>query len=176
MEKREMFELLNKQMNFEDYSAHIYLDMAAYCHAKGYKGLASWFHINYDEEMFHMQKFFAYLLDVDFRPTILKWDVDPTGEYGSLLELAKVGLAHEKEVTERILHLYETAKALNDYATMKFLEFFISEQVEEEAKFKELIDKLEMIQDNTVGLYMIDKEYAAIPNNVPANPNVTPAA
>jgi len=155
--KQEMYDLLNKQMNFETYSGYIYLDMSAYCASVGLDGFASWFEKQYQEELVHASKFSQFLLDSGYRPKYSNWEESPTGDYESLLELAQLSLAHEKVVTERIDYLLDIATELKDYPTINFLNWFITEQVEEEQTFNKLIDQIHIVKD--AGLYLLDKDY-----------------
>jgi ferritin len=155
--KKEMYDLLNKQMNYEIYSSYIYLDMSAYCESIDMEGFASWFKKQYQEELEHAFRFRDYLLQAGYRPTYSNWDESPTGDYDSILEIAKLSLAHEQTVTERIEYLMDQAQDIKDYSTINFLNWFISEQQEEEATFNTMISKLNTVKD--AGLYMLDKDY-----------------
>ncbi|WP_423364478.1 ferritin [Mycoplasma sp. P36-A1] len=155
--KKEMYDLLNNQVNFEIYSAHIYLDMAGYVKSEGFNGFGNWYDIQYQEELTHAKKFMNYILDSGFRPTITNWEESPSTNYDNLLETAQTSLAHEQVVTERINYMMEKAVEFKDFATVNFLNWFINEQVEEEANFNDMISKIELVKD--AGLYMLDKEY-----------------
>jgi len=156
--KRELADLINNQINFEIFSAHIYLNISCYCAAEGYDGFRNWYEIQYQEEMTHAKKFINYLLDNGYTPKITNWDGNPGTNYSSLLETAQISLMHEKEVTERIKYLMSKAVEDNDYATMSFLNWYIDEQIEEEATFDKMIQQIKMVKD--AGLYLLDKEYA----------------
>ncbi|MEG0283965.1 MAG: ferritin [Erysipelotrichales bacterium] len=156
---KEMVELINSQINFEIYSANIYLDMACYCGAEGFAGFQNWMDIQYQEEMSHAKKLINYLIDLGERPTITNWEENPTTTYESILEVAQTSLAHEKVVTERFNFMMSKAIEANDYATQNFLNWFINEQVEEEASFEEMISKIKLVKD--AGLYLLDQEYGS---------------
>jgi len=153
----ELYDLFNKQMNFETYSGYIYLDMSAYCSSIGLDGFAKWYRKQYQEELEHAKKFHDYIVDSNLRPTYSNWEESPTGDYASILDTAQLSLAHEKTVTARINYLMEKAIELKDYASVNFLNWFVSEQVEEEQTFNKMIDELKLVKDS--GLYILDKDY-----------------
>lgn len=157
--KQEMYDLLNNQVNFEIYSAHIYLDMSGYASSIGFEGFANWYDVQYQEEMTHAKKLMKYILDNGFRPEITNWEENPTADYDGILETAKVALAHEQVVTQRFNYMMEKALEYKDFATVNFLNWYINEQVEEEANFNDMINKIELVKD--AGLYLLDQEYAS---------------
>ena len=156
--KKELADLLNSQVNFELYSAHIYLNMSCYCRAEGLEGFGSWLDIQYQEEITHAKKLIGYLLDCGYTPIITNWEENPGSGYASILEVAQISLMHEKIVTERFNYMMSKAQELNDFATMNFLNWFVNEQVEEEANFENMIQKINLVKD--AGLYLLDQEYA----------------
>lgn len=151
---------LNKQINFEFYSAHIYLAMAAYCAAEDFDGIANFFTVQAEEEKFHAMKFYNYVNEMNGR-VILEGMPDPQVEYKSILDAFKVSLAHEKIVTSKIYNLTDIATEEREHATISLLKWFIDEQVEEEANFSGLIKKLERIKDDPTSLYLLDEQLAA---------------
>lgn len=154
---KKFVEAINVQLNFEIESAHVYLAMQNYFAAKSLKGFENWFAIQYQEELAHSQKFMNYLNDRGERVDIRGFEA-PRNEFESILDVLKTSLNHEKEVTRRINNLMKMANELNDYASVSFLQWYVDEQVEEEANFQELIDKVEFL--GNVGIYMLDKELA----------------
>lgn len=150
---------LNAQMNFEFYSAHAYLAMAAYCTEESYDGFTNFFLVQAEEERFHAMKFYNYLSDKGYRATIEGFPT-PENEFGSILEIFETALKHEKEVTRRIYELSDIALEEREHATMAFLKWFIDEQVEEEATFNTLIAKISRIQNDSNGIFMLDAELA----------------
>lgn len=151
---------INDQINYEFYSGHIYLAMAAYCEAQDLPGFANFFKVQRQEEDFHAMKFFDYVNQRNGRVQLLPIE-GPKNEYASVLDAFKAGLAHEETVTKRIYHLSDIAMDERDHASMSFLKWFIDEQVEEEANFDAIIKKLTRIKDDTSALYMLDSELAA---------------
>jgi ferritin len=154
---KKMIDAINTQLNFEIESAHVYLAMQNYFANKSLKGFEHWFQIQFREELMHAQKFMDYMNDRGARVEIRGFE-NPKNEFESILEVLKTSLNHEKEVTRRINELVKLANELKDYASLSFLNWYLDEQVEEEANFSELIDKVEML--GGVGIFMLDKELA----------------
>ena len=150
---------LNAQMNYEFYSAHAYLAMAAYCTDESYDGFSNFFLIQAEEERFHAMKFYNYLSDMGYRATIEGFS-NPGNDFTSVLDAFEKALQHEKEVTRRIYELSDIALEEREHATMAFLKWFIDEQVEEEATFNTLIAKMSRIQNDSNGMFMLDAELA----------------
>ena len=151
---------LNKQINFEFYSAHIYLAMAAYCAAEDFGGFANFFTVQAEEEKFHAMKFYNYVNEMNGR-VVLEGMPNPQNDYESLLDAFKVSYAHEKIVTSKIYNLTDIATEEREHATISLLKWFIDEQVEEENNFSGIIKKLERIKDDPASLYMLDTQLAA---------------
>ena len=150
---------LNAQMNYEFYSAHVYLAMAAYCTDESYDGFANFFLVQAEEERFHAMKFYNYLSDMGYRVTIEGFS-NPGNDFASVLDAFERALLHEKEVTRRIYELSDIALEEREHATMAFLKWFIDEQVEEEATFNTLIAKISRIKNDSNGMFMLDAELA----------------
>ena len=132
--------------------------MSAYSEAENYKGFAHWLKLQYKEETSHGMKFLGYILErggeVDLRAIEA-----PPAKFGSMLKLFEEVLAHEQKVTALINNLYELALKEKDYASQIFLQWFISEQVEEEANATEIVGKLKMVGEKNInGVMYIDKE------------------
>ncbi|KOS68296.1 ferritin [Lysinibacillus contaminans] len=151
---------LNDQMNFEFYSAHAYLAMAAHCTAEAYDGFANFFLVQAEEERFHAMKFYNFLSDMGYRATVQGFD-NPGNDFDSILNTFKTALSHEKEVTRRIYNLSDIALDEREHATMAFLKWFIDEQVEEEATFDTLIHKIERIENDSNAIFMLDEQLAS---------------
>lgn len=160
MLSEKLHEALNDQMNFEFYSAHAYLAMAAYCTAEAYDGFANFFLVQAEEERFHAMKFYNFLSDLGYRATIDGFK-GPHNEFTSVLDAFESALAHEKEVTKRIYHLSDIALDEREHATMAFLKWFIDEQVEEESTFDTLISKIKRIENDSNAIFMLDSELAS---------------
>lgn len=157
MSSEKMLKALNNQLNFEYESANYYLAMAAYCADEDFEGIENFFMVQADEERFHAKKFYDYINDRDGRVKIGKME-EPKNEFSSIKEAFETALDHEKKVTSRINDLMKLAHEENDYATVSFLNWFVDEQVEEEASMKTIIAKLNRIGESAQGLFMLNKE------------------
>ncbi len=157
MLSKKLLDAINDQMNFEIYSAHIYLGMAGYCADLGLSGFENWFLVQYEEELFHAKKFYGYINEKGSRVAVKGFE-DPVNEYGSLLEVFETALSHEQKVTARIYNLMDIATDEREHATKSFLQWFIDEQVEEESNVSDLINKIKLVKDS--GLYLLDQELA----------------
>ena len=141
-----MEKALNAQINAEFWSAYLYLSMSVHFSAKGMKGVANWFAVQFKEEQDHAQIFVDYVLARGGRVPLAAFEAT---------------LVHEKKVTAMIDALCRQAEADKDFATANKLVWFVDEQVEEEQNAQDIIDSLKMVDDSKMGLYMIDKELAA---------------
>jgi len=151
---------LNYQINRELYSAYLYLSMASYADAEGLNGFANWFKIQAKEEEFHAEKMYNYV-NQQGRRVVLEAIEQPQTDFTSMVGLFEQTLKHEKVVTSLINGLVKLAREENDYATESFLQWYVTEQVEEEANPAEMIQKLKYIGKDGRGLLMLDKELAA---------------
>jgi ferritin len=159
MINKKMAESLNNHMNLELYSAHLYLSMSSCANEMGLKGAANWFMVQYREEMVHFLKFYTYLVDQGVNIELLSSKAVPN-LYQSLLEMMQRTLTHEELITKCINELSEQAVQEKDHATQIFLQWFVTEQVEEENNDRDLIAKLKLVGDNGHGILMIDAEMA----------------
>ncbi len=150
---------INKQINEEFYSAYIYLAMSAEADRLKLPGVSNWFKIQYQEELGHADRFFNYILERDGEVELFPIK-KPEISNESALSLFEKGLAHERHITKCISHLKDIAKQESDHATDVFLEWFVNEQVEEEASAQTVIDQLRLVDNNPSGLFMIDRELA----------------
>jgi ferritin len=148
---------LNEQINKEMYSAFLYMAMSAYSDFKGLKGFANWLYVQYQEEMEHAMRIYYYLQETGARIKLGKID-EPPQDFGSPLDMFKKVLEHEKFVTKSINDLVDLALNEKDHATQIFLQWFVTEQVEEESNANDIIDKLELAGEQGNGLFMIDKD------------------
>lgn len=153
---KRMEDAINDQMNFEIYSAHIYLSMVSYFESQGLPGFANWMRAQYQEEIFHAMKMFDYLNEAGGRAVISAIDA-PATEWESPLAAFENALEHEQLVTSRINNLMDIAREESDHATSIFLQWFISEQVEEEASVGDIVNKLRLVGDGGA-LFMMDRD------------------
>lgn len=152
-----MYNALNEQIRNEYFSAYLYLAMSACCQEKNLAGFAQWFRAQYEEELAHGDKIFNFMTERSARVKLLQID-EPPFEWSAPLEMFKNALAHEKFVTGKINELVTIANEDKDYATLSFLQWFVDEQVEEEASVEAIIAQLEMIGESKGSLIYIDKE------------------
>ncbi|MBN2178665.1 MAG: ferritin [Deltaproteobacteria bacterium] len=160
MLSKKMLNALNKQINKEMYSAYLYMSMSAHSQYQGLKGFANWFMVQYQEEMGHAMKIYDYINDQGERLT-LKAISEPPAEFESPLDMFEKTLSHEKTVTKSINDLVGLAISEKDYATQIFLQWFVTEQIEEEGNDNDIISRLRLIGDNGNGLLMLDRELGA---------------
>jgi ferritin len=159
MKSQKIEAALNSQINEEIQSAYIYLAMSAEADSMGLPGFANWFKMQYLEELAHADKFFNYILERDGKVSLAAISAPEIGDE-SAMSLFEKSLAHEQHISDCIFKLKDLARAESDHATDVFLEWFITEQVEEEANARAVIDQLKMIDGNPNGLFMIDRELA----------------
>ncbi len=154
-----MQDALNKQLNNEIYSAYLYMSMSAYSTFIGLKGFANWFMVQYQEEMTHAMKIYNYINDQGGQVKLMAL-AQPMTEFESPLDMFEKTLEHEKFITKCINELVDLAISEKDHATNIFLQWFVTEQIEEEGNDNDIIAKLKLIGDNGNGLLMLDKELA----------------
>ncbi len=157
---------LNDQMTFEFYSGYIYKAMAAYCRPLDLDGFANWLEIQALEEMTHGERFYLYINDSGGR-VHLGAIAEPKADYSSPLEAFETALHHEQIVTGRINKLVDTALAQSDHASRIFLDWFVTEQIEEEANVGSVVAKLHLIGDDMPALFLLDQDLAARAFNPP---------
>ncbi len=156
---KKLQKVFNEQIKHELYSAYIYLAMAAYFETKNLAGFAHWMKMQYKEEVAHAMKIFEFLNDRGVK-VLLQAIPQPALEYASTLEVFEETLKHEQKVTSLINGLYALAQEVNDPAASVFLQWFITEQVEEEKNAVYIIETLRMIKPEGPALIMLDRELA----------------
>lgn len=166
MLSEKMVKSINHQINREHYSAYLYLSMASYAAAEGLNGFSNWFAVQMKEEMFHAEKMYNYVNQQGSRVLLEAIEQPPT-EFSSMLDLFEKTLEHEKGVTAMINNLVKLAREKDDYATESFLQWYVTEQVEEEANPTDIIQKLKFVGKDGRGLLMMDKDLAARVFTVP---------
>jgi ferritin len=149
----------NAQINLEFESAYAYLGMSAWCDANELTGFARWLRAQAQEEVEHGMRFFRFLLDRDQQVRLTDIAATPT-DYGSLLDVFRAALSHEQRVTAAITDLYAKATAEQDFASVPILNWFTTEQIEEEATVRQIVAELERVGDNTAALVLLDREMA----------------
>lgn len=151
---------INEQINAELWSAYLYLSMSLDAEAKGLKGVANWFYIQWLEEQDHARILMNYLNSRDAKVTLKPIESVAT-EWSSILEMFTQTLRHEKVVTSMINNLATIAADDQDFASSNMLVWFINEQVEEEETAREKIFAVESVEGNKYGMYQLDKELGA---------------
>ena len=167
MLSKQLHQAINAQINAELWSAYLYLSMSMDAEAKGLKGVANWFHVQYLEEQDHARIFMNYLNSRDAKVTLLPIEEVPS-EWDSVLAMFKQTLEHEKKVTALINNLAFIANEDRDFASVNRLVWFIDEQVEEEENAREMIAAVEAVEGNKYGMYMLDKELATRVYTIPS--------
>ena len=157
MISNKMLETINEQINAETYSAYLYLSMSAYFDDNDLPGFASWMRAQAQEELFHAMKFYHFVYERAGKVVLSPIGGPPLG-WASPLAAFEAVLEHEKLVTSLINNLVSLARDEKDFASDNFLQWYVSEQVEEESTADAIIKKLKMIGDDGTGLMMIDQE------------------
>lgn len=155
-----MEKALLKQLNAEFYSAYLYLSMSAYCSHIEFNGAASWLKLQYEEEHMHATKIYNYLVEQGVH-VALKTLSEPPSDYGSVTSVFTASLEHEQAMTAELNDLSDQALKEKDHATYNLLQWFVNEQVEEEATLGGIISKLKLVGEDGYGLLMIDNELGA---------------
>jgi ferritin len=151
---------INKQVNAEIYSAYLYLGMSAKCTEMNLKGMANWFYVQAQEEMTHAMKFYRFVLERGGSAVLPAIEGVRT-DWKAPLEMFEAAYEHEQKVTALIHNIVDIALAERDHATASMLNWFVDEQVEEEANASEIAEKLKLIGESKDGLFMLDKDLTA---------------
>lgn len=160
MLKKKIQDAINAQINAELYSAYLYLSMAAYFESVNLKGFANWMRVQDQEERFHAMKFYNYVIERGGKVLLTAID-SPETAWKSPLAAFTAAYEHELKVTAMINGLVDLAIKESDHATASFLQWYVNEQVEEEANVDGVVQQLKLGGDNSSALFMIDKELAA---------------
>lgn len=159
---------INEQINKEMYSAYLYMSMSAHSKDMGLNGFANWFMVQFHEEMYHAMKMYEYVQQQGGRVE-LKAIQQPPSEFESPLDMFTKTLEHEQFVTRSINNLMDLAIAEKDHASQIFLQWYVTEQVEEEDNDNEIINQLKMVEGHPHGLMMIDRELGSRTVNIPSD-------
>ena len=157
MLNNDMEKALNAQVNAEMYSAYLYLSMSAFFQSKSLSGFAGWMRVQAQEEMVHAMKFYDFINERGGRVILEPIEAPPT-DWDSPLATFEAVYEHEQKVTGLINELVELAREKHDHATNIFLQWFVSEQVEEEDSANEVVEKIKLVGDAKGGLFMLDRE------------------
>lgn len=173
MLSKKLHNAINEQINAELWSAYLYLSMSMDAEAKGHKGVANWFFVQYCEEQDHARIFMNYLNSRECKVNLKPIDGVPT-EWDSILDMYKQTLEHEKKVTAMINNLAAIAEEDRDFASINRIVWFVDEQVEEEESARDMIMAVEAAEGNKYGMYQLDKELSSR-TYTPASPLGTAA-
>jgi ferritin len=155
MLNKKVEEILNLQIQKEDYSSQLYLSMASWAENQGYSGVAQWFYVQADEERLHMLKFVKYVNERD-GVAVIPGIEQPPKEFGTLPEMFDQVLKHERYISQSINEIVGICMDQRDFTTHNWVQWFVNEQIEEEASVKDIIDKLRLVGDKN--LYMFDRD------------------
>ena len=148
-------EIINVQIEKEDYSSQLYLSMASWAENKGFEGVSSWLYAQAEEERVHMLKLIKYVNDRDGIAVIPGIETPPN-DFGDVFTAFDKVLAHEQFISGSINEIVAVCISENDYTTQNWIQWFVTEQIEEEASVKAIIDKLNLLGKNN--LYMFDRD------------------
>lgn len=152
---------LNEQIKREEHSSRIYLAMASWAERNGYPGAADWLYAQTEEERIHMLKLVHYLNDRGGNAVIPALDA-PDSKFKSLLDVFQHVLEHEEYISASINDLYAISTREKDYSTANYLQWYITEQIEEESSVRSILDQLNLTGSKEGGLFLMDKEFAAM--------------
>ncbi|HEX2925372.1 MAG TPA: ferritin [Ruminiclostridium sp.] len=154
-----MNNLLNRQVQKEFYSAYLYLSFQAYFQHQNLDGFANFFYVQVQEERDHAMKFFNYIAQAGGEVQLFQID-EPFGSFSNAEEIFEHTLKHEQDVTKSIYNLVDNALQEKDHGTNSFLQWFVTEQIEEEANVDKVLRKLQLIKNDPHALLMLDAELA----------------
>ena len=167
MIKGKIQEALTSQLNAELFSSYLYLSMSAFFESINLKGFANWMRVQAQEELVHAMKFYDFIIERGGKVVLSSIESPPT-EWASPLAVFEHAYQHEQKVTGLINTLVDLAIAEQDHATNNFLQWFVAEQVEEEASADEVVQKIKLMGDASGGLFMLDRELAQRVFTLPA--------
>lgn len=151
---------MNDQLQKELQSAYVYLGMSAYCETESLPGFAAWLRRQFDEEQQHAFRFYNFIVDRGARVELKQLDAPPT-KYSSPLAVFETALEHEKGVTKAINELYDLVAREKDFASQAWLDWFATEQVEEEKTVTQIVEDLRRVGGSGDGLFFLDKDLAS---------------
>lgn len=157
MLSKKMYDVLNAQVNHELESEYVYLQLAAWSKANNLEGFSNWMKHQAEEERVHAMKIHDFLIDNEHE-VVLTGIEKPKLNIKSAVDVFRASLKHEQKITKNIHDCYSVALAEKCYKSQVMLQWFIEEQVEEEANAKSVLDKLETLKDSPSSIYWIDKE------------------
>jgi ferritin len=154
-------EALNRQIDLEGFSSMYYLAMGSWAEVKGYNGVAQFLFHHSDEERMHMLKLFHYINDRAGHAIVPAFPA-PQKDFKSIREIFEIVHSHEVKVSNEINALVELCIGEKDYTTHNFLQWYVTEQIEEESLARQIIDKLNLIGEDKGGMYLFDRDLATM--------------
>lgn len=168
MISEKMLAALNSQLNREHFSALFYLSMSAYTEELGFKGISRWFKIQHHEEFYHAMKIYDYIHSRNGKVELLELE-EPDQIYKSVEDVYQKTLVHEEAVSEMINTLMDIAVAEKDHSAQIFLQWFVTEQVEEEGNVQDILTRIKLINNEGSGMIMLDQELGTRQLTVPVD-------
>ena len=156
MLSKQVVNLLNEQIAKEMYAANLYLSMSSWCYENSYDGAGAFLFQHAGEESDHAKRLISYLNETDSHVELQSIN-QPENNFKSLLDVFEKTYKHEQEITKTINSLVDHMLAHKDYPTFNFLQWYVSEQHEEEALFRGIVDKIKLVDDNGNGIYLVDQ-------------------
>lgn len=157
MISQKILKILNNQINEELYSSYLYLSMSNYFSSVNLDGFAKWMRVQSQEEYAHAMKIYDYVLQRDGKVALTKIEA-PKAQWKTPLQIFQETLKHEQYISACVNNIVNLAIQEKDHATSQFFQWFVSEQVEEEANAANIVDKMKMVGDNKNGIFMLDRE------------------
>ena len=154
--------ILNEQIRREGYSSNLYLAMATWAESNGFPGIAEWLYAQAEEERVHMLKFITYINERSGKVIIPEFEKPPV-EYGTIQEMFEAVYKHEQYITESINEIVGACIDNKDYTTHSWIQWFVNEQIEEEAQVSGILDKLKLVGDKN--MYMFDRDIVSLRGN-----------
>ena len=161
MLKEKLYKKMNDQVMLEFYSANLYMAMSSWCAKEGLTGAAKFLYAHSKEEMEHMEKLFHYVNETGSH-AIIKAIEAPPSDFKSIKKIFQEIYNHEQMITKKIFALADLSLELKDYSTFSFLQWYTAEQHEEEALFKGILEKIDIIGMEGRGLFVIDREIGSL--------------
>lgn len=167
MLNKKIEQALNEQLEIEAYSSQYYLSIASWAEVNGLNGTAAFFYEQSDEERMHMLRVLKFINERGGKAVVPQIE-KPVQEFDNITNVFSLFLSHEQDVTQKVNEVVGICLQEKDYSTHNFMQWFVSEQIEEEALVRTIIDKLNLIGNEKSGLYMFDRDLISI-----KNPNIT---
>ena len=149
--------ILNRQFNEEIYSSNLYLSLSSFLEAMNYKGMAAWMRRQSEDERKHAMKLYDFMIDSGSRTLTTSLPAPPTS-WSSVLDAFSAAYRHEQKMSEHIGQMVNAAREADDHATYNFLQWFVHKQAEEEAAFRDILGRMRIVEEDSQGMYMIDRE------------------